>query len=99
MAQVRWGVVGCWGIAARRTIPEAQRVARNAVFVSVMNRPAARAREVAERFGIPHWCNSEAELLSQDVDAVYVATPQHPHRRQVVQVAEAEKRVVRVSDA
>ena len=94
MSTVRWGVIGCGGIAARRTIPECQKMVPNAAIVSVMNRTIERARQVAERFGIPHWCDSEQELLGQDVDAVYVATPQHLHCRQVVQAAQAGKHIL-----
>ena len=94
MTAVRWGVIGCGGIAARRTIPETQQTVKCAAIVSVMNRTADRACEVAEQFGIPHWCDSEQELLDQDIDAVYVATPQHLHCRQVVRAAEAGKHVL-----
>ncbi len=94
MATVRWGVIGSGGIAARRTIPEAQQMVSNAQIVSVMNRTAERAREVAEQFGIPHWCDTERELLEQDLDAVYIATPQHLHCRQTVQAAQAGKHIL-----
>ena len=92
--KVRWGVIGCGGIAARRTIPEFVRMASNALIDSVMDLDAARAADVAARFNIPHHCTSEAKLLARDIDAVYIATPQDCHCRQVVEAARAGKHIL-----
>ncbi len=95
MKTVRWGVIGCGGIAARRTIPEFKTMVSNAEIVSVMDVDAGRAKDVAGKFGVPHACTTEAELLARkDVDAVYIATPQNVHCRQTVQAAEAGKHVL-----
>jgi predicted dehydrogenase len=69
-------------------------MASNAQIDSVMDVDAARASDVAARFNVPHHCTSEAELLARDIDAVYVATPQDCHCRQVVQAAEAGKHIL-----
>jgi predicted dehydrogenase len=82
--KVRWGVIGCGGIAARRTIPEVVKMAANAELISVMDVDPARAAQVAAQFNVPHHCTSEAELLARDLDAVYIATPQDCHCRQVL---------------
>jgi UDP-N-acetyl-2-amino-2-deoxyglucuronate dehydrogenase len=92
--KVNWGVIGCGGIAARRTIPEFKQMVSNAALVSVMDISLERAREVAEQFGVPHACATEAELLAQDVQAVYIATPPNVHCRQAVQAAQAGKHVL-----
>ena len=92
--KVKWGVIGCGGIAARRTIPELKKLAANAELVSVMDTNAARAREVAAQFGVPHACATEAELLAQDVQAVYIASPPNAHCRQTVQAARAGKHIL-----
>ncbi|MDD5679522.1 MAG: Gfo/Idh/MocA family oxidoreductase [Kiritimatiellae bacterium] len=92
--KIRWGVIGCGGIAARRTIPEFKKMVSNAELVSVMDASAERARAVAQQFGIPHWCATEKELLKQPVDAVYIATPQNIHARQVIQSAKAGKHIL-----
>ncbi len=95
MKTVRWGVIGCGGIAARRTIPEFKQMVSNAEIVSVMDVDTGRAREVAARFGVPHWCATEAELLARrEVEAVYIATPQNVHCRQTVAAAQAGKHVL-----
>jgi len=92
--KVKWGVIGCGGIAARRTIPEFKQMAANAELVSVMDTNAQRAKEVAAQFGVPHACATEAELLAQDVQAVYIASPPNVHCRQTVQAARAGKHVL-----
>jgi len=52
--KIRWGVIGCGGIAARRTIPEFKKMVSNAELVSVMDISEPRAQAVARQFGIPH---------------------------------------------
>jgi|SRR5579859_616137 len=94
MQKIKWGVIGAGGIALRRTIPEAVRDANNLELVSVMDVDVGRVRQVAEKFGVPHWCTSEAELLAQDLDAVYIATPQNAHARQAIQAARAGKHIL-----
>jgi predicted dehydrogenase len=92
--KIKWGVIGCGGIAARRTIPEFKQMVTNAELVSVMDINPQRAKEVAAEFNVPHCCATEAELLAQDLQAVYIATPPHLHCRQTVQTAEAGKHVL-----
>jgi predicted dehydrogenase len=91
---IKWGVIGCGGIAARRTIPEFKQMVTNAELVSVMDINPQRAKEVAAQFGVPHSCSTEAELLAQDLQAVYIATPPNVHCRQTVQAAQAGKHVL-----
>lgn len=94
MKNVRWGVIGAGGIAARRTIPEFKRMVSQAEIVSVMDVAADRARDVARRFDIPHSCATERELLAQDIDAVYIATPLSAHGEQVIRAAAAGKHIL-----
>ncbi len=94
MGKVKWGVIGCGGIAARRTIPEFKSMATNAEIAAVMDIDPARAAEVAKQFDVPHHCSTEEELLEKDIDAVYIATPQNVHCRQTVAAAEAGKHIL-----
>lgn len=91
---VRWGVIGCGGIAARRTIPEFIRMVSNAELVSVMSRSLSRAREVARQLEITHYCHTEQELLAQKIDAVYIATPPNLHNHHTRLAAQAGKHVL-----
>ena len=95
METLRLGVIGAGGIALRRTIPEVVRDVRNVEIVSVMDIDPAAAEKVAAQFGVPHSCATEEELLARDeVDAVYIATPQNAHCRQTVMAARAGKHVL-----
>lgn len=91
---VNWGIIGCGGIAARRTIPEFKKMVSNAELVSVMDIDKQRAKDVAQKFSVPHYCDTEAELLGRNLDAVYIATPQNVHCRQTIQAAQAGKHVL-----
>lgn len=92
--KIRWGVIGCGGIASRRMIPELIQGAENARLVSVMDVNPVRAAEVATQFGVPHHCADEAELLAQDLDAVCIASPPKEHARQTILAAGAGKHVL-----
>jgi predicted dehydrogenase len=91
---VRWGVIGAGGIAARRTIPEFTQMVSNARIVAAMDTDGNRAREVTAQFGIPHACTTEQELLQQDIDAVYIASPPEYHCAQTLQAAGAGKHIL-----
>lgn len=91
MARVRWVVLGAGGIARRRTIPEGIIPADNAELVAVYD--PVNLDEIARAFDA-RACNSEAELLAQDCDAVYIATPVHLHCAQVKAAARSGKHVL-----
>lgn len=93
MAQlVRWGVIGAGGIARRRTIPEGILPARNAELVAVYGRNPKTRAAVARQFGA-RAAGSLDELLKLDLDAVYIATPNHVHLQQTRLAAAAGKHV------
>ena len=91
--KIRWGVIAAGGIARRRTIPEGIRPARNAELVAVFGRNPATNAAVAREFGA-HAATSLAELLARDLDAVYIASPNHAHLEQTRQAAAAGKHVL-----
>lgn len=91
--RVAWGVIGSGGIALRRTIPEGIVPAANARLVAVYDVNQEVNRQVAERFGARAASNLD-ELLAAGVEAVYVATPVHAHREQVLACARARKHVL-----
>jgi len=93
MSKVRWGVLGSGGIAHRRTIPEGIVQASNAELVSAYDINAAANAEVAAKF-CAKAANSVEELLTSDIQAVYVATPANVHYEQVLACAKAGKHVL-----
>ena len=93
MEKIKWGVIGGGGIADRRTIP-GMLMADNAVLTAVMDRNTSHARAVGEKYNVSGVCDSVEELLKQDIDAVYIATPVFCHKEQAVAAMRAGKHVL-----
>jgi len=97
MSVVKWGVIGAAGIADRRMIPEGIVPAHNAELVAICDVTAELVNKVGEKYGIPpdQRYTSDVELIANaPVDAVYVATPNHLHKNQVLECAAAGKHVL-----
>src|SRR5512146_2581138 len=92
--KVRWGVLSTADIARRAVIPAMQHC-RLAEVSAIASRDAGRAREAAQELGIPRAFGSYDELLrSPDVDAVYIAVPNHLHVEWCVRAIQAGKHVL-----
>jgi len=91
--KIKWGVIGSGGIARRRTIPEGITKARNAKLSVVFDINQQANAEVAKEHDAEQAASVD-ELLCNDVDAVYVATPAGIHAEQVRACAEASKHVL-----
>ena len=91
---VKWGVIGCGGIAYRRTIPGIKQ-AKHVELVAVMDIDKEATDKVAAEFNVPKKYYTEAELLADpDVQCVYVASPAFAHKQQVIDAAKAGKHVL-----
>jgi 1,5-anhydro-D-fructose reductase (1,5-anhydro-D-mannitol-forming) len=91
--KLRWGIVSTAGIADTAVLPALKR--RNGEVSCVVSREAARAEAFAARHGIPVATTSyEALLARDDVDAVYIGTPNALHAEQVRAAAAAGKHVL-----
>ena len=92
--KLRWGVIGCGGIAYRRTIP-GMLLAENSELVAVMDTCFDMAKKAQDEFGVQYAMDSVEELLALDeVDAVYIATPVFCHKEQVMKAAAAKKHIL-----
>lgn len=90
---LRWGILGSGGIAAAMTTALLEGTAQRVVAVG--SRDLARAREFAERFGLPRAHGSYEELVADpEVDVVYVATPHSEHRDHALLAIGAGKHVL-----
>lgn len=93
MRRIKWGVIGCGGIADRRTIPGMMK-AQNAELVAVMDVNPELAEKCREKYGAKYAFTDENELLALDeIEAVYIATPVFCHKRQAMAAASAKKHV------
>jgi 1,5-anhydro-D-fructose reductase (1,5-anhydro-D-mannitol-forming) len=93
MNTVRWGIIGCGAVTEVKSGPAFAKVP-GSKLVAVMRRDGARARDYAERHGVPRWYDDAAQLIADtDVDAVYIATPPSSHRAYALQAIAAGKPV------
>jgi predicted dehydrogenase len=93
MRTIRWGMIGCGGVAEVKSGPAFQK-ARDSSLVAVMRRNGARAKDYAERHGVAKWYDDAEALLSDpEVDAIYIATPPDSHRDYTLRAARAGKPV------
>ena len=92
MEKVRIGVIGCGYMAQTAHIPC---LAMNpaAELAAVCSRRVEVAEAVAHRWGVPFACGSEEELLSRELDAVFVLTPVQWHLANVGEALKAGKAV------
>jgi predicted dehydrogenase len=88
---VRWGIIGCGDVTEVKSGPAFQK-ADASELVAVMRRDAAKARNYAERHGVPRWYDRADDLIADSaVDAVYIATPPSSHRDLALRVAAVRK--------
>jgi predicted dehydrogenase len=91
---MNFGVIGCGGIADRRTIPgmlESERVR----IVAVEDISEELAQRVAGKYGVEKIFTDIDEILGVgDIDAVYIATPVHVHEGQILKAADAGKHIL-----
>jgi predicted dehydrogenase len=93
-APVRWGLIGCGDIAAKR-VAAALRDGAGSALVAVARARTELAAEFAKRHGARRWHADWRDVLRDpEVDAVYVATPVRLHAEQAVAAAEAGKHVL-----
>ena len=91
---VNWGVIGCGGIARRRTIPEGIVPAKNSRLTAVMDANLTVAKEMAKDLKVKSY-DTEKELLSDpEINAIYIATPAYLHAKQAVEALRFGKNVL-----
>ncbi len=91
--RVRYGIIGCGAIGQRRHIPEVA-ANKNAELVALCDANGKRAREVAEKYGVPRVHADYRELLKDDIDAVIIGTPNYLHAPMTMAAFKAGKHVL-----
>jgi predicted dehydrogenase len=92
--KVKFGVIGCGGIADRRTIPEGIVPSLMCDLVAVMDSDPARAETVGGKYKAHNFSRVEDLLALPEVEAVYIATPNCYHKDQVIAAARAGKHIL-----
>lgn len=94
MSKLIWGILSTANIGIKRVIP-AILAGDQGMIGAIASRDAARAREVADRFGIAHSYGSYEDLLADpSIEAIYNPLPNHLHVEWTVRALEAGKHVL-----
>lgn len=94
MKKLRIGIVGAGNIATNAHLP-AYTQCDNAEIVAIADLSLDRAREAAEKYGIPAYFGSVEEMLAQvELDAVDICTWNNGHAPVCIAAAKAGKHIV-----
>lgn len=94
MKKIKWGVIGCGGIADRRTLP-GMMLAENADLIAVMDVDKETAERVKEKYNAAYAFDKAEDVCKLDeVDAVYIASPVFCHKEQAFLAAKAKKHIL-----
>ena len=79
MNTINWGIIGCGKVCEKKAGPALYGV-EHSRLVAVMRRDGAMAADFARRHEVPRWYDRIEDLLADDeVNAIYVATPDAAH--------------------
>ena len=93
MQTIRWGIIGVGDVCEVKSGPGFYK-APGSQLLAVMRRNGDKARDYAQRHGVPLWYSSaEALLANPDIDAVYIATPPAQHKGYALAALRAGKQV------
>lgn len=91
---MNFGIIGCGGIADRRTIPGMLK-SDKVKIAAVEDISEDLSKKAAQKYGVSSFYTDEDELLkNSDVEAVYIGTPVFEHLQQVKKAADAGKHIL-----
>jgi len=88
-----WGVAGLGRFAENSFIPAVGMMRKSSVN-AVFSNTNERAKQIAEKFGIPEYYSSYDQFLKSDINAVYISSRNADHYSQVIKAAEAGKNIL-----
>ena len=91
---LKWGIIGIGRHAHRFMAPAIQKAANNRL-VAVYSRDIQRAKQFAQEHNCPLAYDSlEALLGNKEINAVYIGSPNHIHKEQVLAASKAGKHIL-----
>jgi len=88
--KIRYAVVGLGHIAQAAVLPAFGHARRNSLLSAIVSGDATKLREVGDKYDVPHRFDDYEKCLSSgEIDAVYLAVPNHLHCEYTVRAAEA----------
>ncbi|HEX6223553.1 MAG TPA: Gfo/Idh/MocA family oxidoreductase [Chryseolinea sp.] len=93
LSEVKWGIIGAGDVCEVKSGPAMNKI-QHSKLVAVMRRNGAKARDYAERHGVPKWYDDAEKLIHDpEVNAIYIATPPGSHEEYTLKAAAAGKPV------
>lgn len=93
LTEVRWGIIGAGDVCEVKSAPAMNRI-QNSKLIAVMRRNGAKARDYAERHGVPKWYDDADKLINDpEINSIYIATPPGSHEEYTLRAAKAGKPV------
>jgi len=90
---VNWGIIGCGDVCEVKSGPAFNKVP-DSKLVAVMRRNLDKAKDFAQRHGVPKYYAEAAELINdKEINAVYIATPPSSHESYLEMALKAGKSV------
>jgi predicted dehydrogenase len=90
MLKVKWGMIGTGSVTEVKSGPGFYKC-EHSELKGVYNRNLDKAVDWANRHGISKIYKSVEEMLADDIDAVYIATPPNAHKEYAIKCIEAGK--------
>ncbi|QUM84868.1 MULTISPECIES: Gfo/Idh/MocA family protein [unclassified Moritella] len=88
---IRWGIIGCGNVTELKSGPAYQKVA-GFKLSAVMRRNLDLAQDYALRHKVEAYSSNPDDIINSDnIDAVYIATPPDSHKLYALKVAQAGK--------
>lgn len=90
---ISWGIIGCGDVTEVKSGPAFNKITGSSLG-AVMRRDGAKAKDYAERHGVPKWYTDAAQLINDpSINAIYVATPPGSHEEYAIAALLAGKPV------
>lgn len=92
--KLKWGIIGCGGIADRRTLP-GMMLSQTSECYAVMDANPKAAEACREKYGAKFATTDYNEILAMsEVDCVYIASPVFCHKEQALAAAKSKKHIL-----
>ena len=92
--KLKWGIIGCGGIADRRTLP-GMMLSETSECYAVMDANPKAAEACRDKYGAKFATTDYNEILAMpEVDCVYIASPVFCHKEQALAAAKAKKHIL-----
>jgi len=90
--RIRYAVAGQGYIAQAAVLPAFENAAKNSELVALISDDPAKLGKLATKYGVKHtydYSEYDKCLRSGDVDAIYIALPNHLHQEYTIRAAQA----------